>query len=77
MTSRALLCNIYCWQKAIKTKEMNGILRISNDSRFTYMLDFMLKLGGRLEYEDVSLLKFKGNPGIDTCRKSLWEFACE
>ena len=52
---------------------MNGILRISNDSRFTDMLDFMLKLGGRLEYEDVSLL----NPGIDTCRKSLWEFACE
>ena len=69
MTSRALLCNIYYWQKAIKTKEMNEISRISNDCRFTYMLDFMLKPGGRSEYVDVSLLKFKGTSGIDTCRK--------
>ena len=50
---------------------MNEISRISNDCRFTYMLDFILKPGGRSEYEDVSLLKFKGNPGIDTCQEPI------
>ena len=35
------------------------------------MLDFILKPGGKLEYQDnASLLKFKGNPSIDTCRLS-------
>ena len=41
--------------------------RTSNDCGFTYMLDFMLKPGGKLEYQDnASLSKFKGNPSIDT-----------
>ena len=40
------------------------------------MLDFILKPDGKLEYEDVSLLKFKRKPSIDTCRKSH-KFACE
>ena len=31
----------------------------SKDCRFTYLLDFILKPDGKLEYEDVSLLKFK------------------
>ena len=45
--------------------------RTSNDCRFTYMLDFMLKPGGKLEYQNnASLLQFKVNPSIDTCRKS-------
>ena len=49
--------------------------RTSNDCRFTYMLDFMLKPGGKLEYQNnASLLQFKGNPSIDTCRKSHWNF---
>ena len=38
------------------------------------MLDFNLKLGGKLEYQDnASLLKFKRNPSIDTYRKSRWK----
>ena len=42
---------------------MTENLRISNDCRFTYMLDFILKPGGKLEYQDnASLLKFKENP---------------
>ena len=48
VTSRAVLCNIYGWQKAIKTKEMTENLRTSNDCRLTYMLDFILKPGGKL-----------------------------
>ena len=48
--SRALLRNIYGWQKAIQTKEMTENSPTSNDCRLAYMLDFMLKPGGRLEY---------------------------
>ena len=60
MTSRALLRNIYGWQKVIKTKEMTENSCTSNDCRITYMLDFILKPGGKLEYQDnASLLKFK------------------
>ena len=60
VTSRALLNNIYGWQKAIKIKEMTENSRTSNDCRFTYMLDFILKPGGKLEYQDNdSLSKFK------------------
>ena len=45
--------------------------RTSNDCRFTDILDFMLKPGGKLEYQNnASLLQFKVNPSIDTCRKS-------
>ena len=78
VTSRALLRNIYGWQKVIKTKEMTENSCTSKDCRFTYMLDFILKPGGKLEYQDnASLLKFKGNPSIDTCRKSGWKFVCE
>ena len=74
MTPRALLPNIYGWQKAIKTKEMTENSRTSNDRRFTCMLDFILKPRGKLKYQDnASLLKFKGNPSIDTCRKSRWK----
>ena len=44
---------------------MTENLRTSNDCHFTYMLDFILKPGGKLEYRDnASLLKFKGNPSI-------------
>ena len=75
VTSRTLLRNIYGWQKAIKTKEMTENLRTSNECRFTYVLDFILKPGGKLEYQDnASLLKFKGK---DACRKSRWKFVCE
>ena len=78
VTSRTLLRNSYGWQKAIKTREMTENLRTSNECRFTYMLDFILKPGGTLEYQDnPSQLKFKGNPSIDTCRKSRWKFVCE
>ena len=78
VTSRALLRNIYGWQKAIETKEMTENSPTSNDCRFSYMLDFILKPGGKLEYQDnASLSKFKGNPSIDTCRKSRWKFVCE
>ena len=82
VTSRALLRNIYGWQKAIKTKEntkeMTENSHTSNDCYVTYMLDFILKPGGKLEYQDnASLLKFKGNPSIDTCRKSRWKFVRE
>ena len=49
VASGALLRNIYGWQKAMKTKEMTENSRTSNGCRFTYMLDFMLKLGGKLE----------------------------
>ena len=70
--------NIYGWQKAIKTKEMTENSRTSNDCRFTYMLDFILRPAGKLEYQDnASLFKFKGNPSIDTCRKSRWKFVRE
>ena len=63
----------YLWlAKAIKTKEMTENLRTSNDCQFTYMLDFILKPGAKLEYQDnASLSKFKGNLSINTCRKSL------
>ena len=37
--------NIRGWQKATKTKEMTEFKRISNDCRFTHMLDFILKPG--------------------------------
>ena len=75
MTSRTLLRNIYGLQKAIKTKEMTENSRTSNNCRFTYMLDFILKPAGKLEYQDnASLFKFKGNPSIDTCRKPRWKF---
>ena len=78
VTSRALLRNIYGWQKVIKTKEMTENLCTSNDCCFTYMLDFILKPGGKLEYQDnASLSKFKGNPSIKTCRKLGWKFVCE
>ena len=82
VTSRALLRNIYGWQKAIKTKEntkeMTENSHTSNDYHVTYMLDFILKPGGKLEYQDnASLLKFKGNLSIDTCRKSRWKFVRE
>ena len=71
VTSRALLRNIYGWQKAIETKEMTENSPTSNECRFTYMLDFIQKPGGKLEYQDnASLSKFKGNPSIDTCRNS-------
>ena len=46
--------------KAIKTKEMTENLRTSNDCQFTCMLDFILKPGAKLEYQDnASLSKFK------------------
>ena len=46
---------------------MTENLHASNDCRFTYMLDFILKRGGELEYQDnTSLLMFKRNPSIDT-----------
>ena len=78
VTSRELLRNIYGWQKVIKTKEMTENSCTSSDCRVTYMMDFILKPGGKLEYQDnASLLKFKGNPSIDTCRKSGWKFVCE
>ena len=52
--------------------------RTSNDCRFTYMLDSILKTRGKLEYQDnSSLLKFKRNPSIDTCRKSRCKFVRE
>ena len=39
---------------------MTENLRTSNDCRFTYMLDFILKPKEKLEYEhNASLLKFK------------------
>ena len=77
LTSRALLRNIYGWQKVIKTK-LTENLRTSNACRFTYMLDFILSPGGKLEYQDTaSLLKFKGNLSIDTCRISHWKFIRE
>ena len=77
MTSRALSRNIRGWQKATKTKEMTEFKRTSNDCRFTYVLDFILKSGRKLEYyENASLSKFEGNASIDTCRKSCWKFVC-
>lgn len=60
--------------------------RTSNGCRFTYMhlkgdgllLDFILKPEEKLENQDnASLLKFKGNPSINICRKSRWKFDCE
>ena len=57
VTSRALLRNIYGWQKGMKTKEMTENSRISNDCRFTYMLDLILEPGGKLEYQDNASLK--------------------
>ena len=65
-------------KKRSKKKEMTENSRTSNDCRFTYMLDFTLKPREKLEYQDnASLSKFKGNPNIDTCRKSRWKFVCE
>ena len=54
----------YLWlAKAIKSKEMTENLCTSNDCHFTYMLDFILKPGGKLEYQDnASLSKFKEKP---------------
>ena len=50
----------------------------SSISFHVYMLNFMLKPGGKLECQDNALLlKFKGNPSIDTCQKSRWKFVCE
>ena len=47
-------------QLQLKTKEMTENSRTSNDCRFTFMLDLILKPGGKLEYHDnASLLKFK------------------
>ena len=39
-------------KKAIETKEMTENSPTLNDCRFTYMLDFILKPGGKLEYQD-------------------------
>ena len=51
--------------KSHQTKEMTKNSGSSNDCRFTYMLDFILKPGGKLVYQDnASLLKFKGNSSI-------------
>ena len=78
LTSRALLRNISGWQKVIETKELTENSCTSNACRFTYMLDFILSPGGKLEYQDTaSLLKFKGNLSIDTCRISHWKFIRE
>jgi len=44
---------------------------------FTYMLDFILKPGVKLDQDISSPFKFKGNPSIDTCRKLRWQFVCE
>ena len=38
--------------KVIKTKEMTENLRTSNNCHFIYMLDFILKPGAKLEYQD-------------------------
>ena len=78
VTSGALLRNIYDKQKAIKTKERTENSRTSNWCRFTYMLDFMLKPGGKLEQQNkASLSKIKGNSSIDNFRKSSGKFVCE
>ena len=64
----------YLW---LAKSDQNKNSCASNDCRFIYMLDFILKPGGKLEYQDsASLVKFKGNPSIDTCRKSGWKFVC-
>jgi len=44
---------------------------------FTYMLDFTLRPGGKLEQDNALLLKFKGNPSIDTSRNLRWKFDSE
>ena len=70
----------YLWlAKSDQNKKMTENSRTSNDCRFTYMLDFILKPGGKIEYQDNALLfKFKGNPSIDTCpRKSRFKFVRE
>ena len=60
--------SVTSWQKATKTKEMTEFKRTSNDCRFTYMLDFILKPGRKLEvYGNASLQKSEGNQSIDTC----------
>ena len=68
----------YSWlAKRDKNKEMTEFKRTSNDCRFPYMLDFILKPGRKLEYYvNASLSKFEGNSSIDTCRKSCWKFVC-
>ena len=50
VTSRALFRNIYGWQKVIRRKQLTENSRTSNDCRFTYMLDFILRTRGKLEY---------------------------
>lgn len=50
--SRALLCNIYGWQKAVKTKEMTEHLLTSIYSRFTYIPDFFPKPRQKIKYQD-------------------------
>ena len=60
------------------TNTITQYSRTSNDCRFTYMQDFILKPAEKLEYQDnASLFKFKGNPSIDTCRKSRRKFVRE
>ena len=56
---------------------MTEFKRNANDCRFTYVLDFILKPRGKLEYyENTSLSKFEGNSSIDTCRKLCWKIVC-
>ena len=55
VTSRALLRNIYGWQKAIKTKEMIENSSASNDCRFTltHFTHFIFfSLQNNLDYVD-------------------------
>ena len=63
----------------IKTEEMTEIRVFQTTvAPLTYMLDFILKRGGKLEYqESASMSKCKENARIDTCRKSRWKFVCE
>ena len=45
----------YLWLAKSDQKKRNDLTenwRTSNDCRFTYMLDFILKPGGKLEYQD-------------------------
>ena len=39
--------------------------RTSNDCRFTCMLDFILKPREKLDQDNASLLKLKGNPSTE------------
>ena len=67
----------YSWLAKIDKNKRNEFKRTSNDCRFTYMRDFILKPRRKLEYyENASLSKLEGNLSIDTCRKSCWKFVC-